>query len=171
MVATLGKWENNTKKFLGEPPVNFFENPLTLREIVYLYCNYADVLGYKTTELLLDEGFAYFTMLVHYELELKRALEFEIDINLLHDVEIKNPNTKNALKVQEYLRELVLYKDAIHNGISEYQPYYISKLKSIKTYINKWFLELESIDNINFKNRIKKIKNGHFRAKNKAKTK
>lgn len=164
-VANIGKIDDkNRKKFIGELPVNVFNAPVNLREIIYMYCNHAEALGFNRSKIILDEGFAYLTMLLHYEQEVSLATQLK-SINLLQDVDFKITNTRSALKIQEYLRDLALYSDAKENKIGNYRAYYASKKKDIKKLIIKWWGELEDIDGIDFKKRLKLIKDGRFASK------
>lgn len=156
--------DKNRKKFIGELPVNVFNAPVNLREIIHMYCNHAEALGFNRTKIILDEGFAYLTMLLHYEQEVSLAPELN-SINLLQDVDFKITNTKSALKIQEYLRDLALYSDAKESKIENYRAYYASKKKDIKKLIVKWWRELEEIDGIDFEKRLKLIKIGRFTSK------
>jgi len=164
-IANIGKIDDkNRKKFIGELPVNVFNAPVNLREIIHMYCNHAEALGFNRTKIILDEGFAYLTMLLHYEQEVSLAPELN-SINLLQDVDFKITNTKSALKIQEYLRDLALYSDAKESKIENYRAYYACKKKDIKKLIVKWWGELEEIDGIDFEKRLKLIKSGRFASK------
>lgn len=164
-VANIGKIDDKSrKKFIGELPVNVFNAPVNLREIIHMYCNHAEALGFIRTKIILDEEFAYLTMLLHYEQEVSLANQLK-SINLLQGVDFKVTNTKTALKIQEYLRELALYSDAKENKIENYRAYYASKKKDIKKLIVKWWRELEEIDGIDFEKRLKLIKDGRFTGK------
>lgn len=164
-IANIGRIDDkHRRKFIGDLPVNVFDAPINLREIIYMYCNHAEALGFNRTKIILDEEFAYLTMLLHYEQEVILAPQLK-SINLLQDVDFKVTNTKTSLKIQEYLKELVLYGDAKENKIGDYRAYYASKKKDVKKLIIKWWIELEGIDGIDFEERLKLIQSGRFKSK------
>jgi hypothetical protein len=142
-------------------PINKFDVPLSLKDVIRLYFNDGESIGLTPKQFLFTENFAYLLALMHFKNIKTQILEFRNEIEILPGVFIYNKQTENAMKVKRYAKELAMAEDCAYNEIDKRKNIVVAsnKRRQLKEAISRWFADMNKYDklgNINRKNKILK---------------